>query len=156
MCKELFPAIEKIVKRDDWTFAQDGAPSHPSHLVQDFLKTKLKRRFIHAEDWPSSSPNVNPLDYFYWDFVKIKVYQGRSEKPLISEAELKKKKNLFEISVRMTWYRYGKQSNNLSPNESCGRKTRRAYQNVAWVMLLHKNSSLYLFLSLCKKIYSIL
>ena len=24
--KELFPAIEKVIKRDDWIFAQDGAP----------------------------------------------------------------------------------------------------------------------------------
>ena len=36
--KELFPAIEKIVNCDDWIFAQDGAPSHRSHLVQDFLE----------------------------------------------------------------------------------------------------------------------
>ena len=34
--KELFPAIEKVVKRDDWLFAQDGALSHRSHLMQDF------------------------------------------------------------------------------------------------------------------------
>ena len=26
--KELFPAIEQVVKRDDWIFAQDEAPSH--------------------------------------------------------------------------------------------------------------------------------
>ena len=26
--KELFPVIEKVVKRDDWIFAQDGPPSH--------------------------------------------------------------------------------------------------------------------------------
>ena len=32
--KELFPAIEKVVKCDDLIFAQDGAPSH---LVQDFI-----------------------------------------------------------------------------------------------------------------------
>ena len=24
--RELFPAIEKVIKRDDWIFAQDGAP----------------------------------------------------------------------------------------------------------------------------------
>ena len=48
--KELFLAIEKIVKRDDWIPAQNGALSHRSHLVQYFLKTKLKRRFIHAEE----------------------------------------------------------------------------------------------------------
>ena len=70
--------------------AQDGAPPHRSQLVQDFLKTKLKRRFIRAEEWPPSSPDVNPLDYFYWDFDKTKVYKGRSGKPFASESELKK------------------------------------------------------------------
>ena len=31
--KELFPAIEKVVIRDDWIFAQDWVPSHQSHSV---------------------------------------------------------------------------------------------------------------------------
>ena len=26
--KQLFPAIKKLVKRDDWIFLQDSAPSH--------------------------------------------------------------------------------------------------------------------------------
>ena len=76
--EELFPAIEKVVKRDDWIFAQDGVPSHRCHLVQDFLKTKLKCHFIHAKEWPPFSPDVNQLDCFYWNFVKTKVHKGRS------------------------------------------------------------------------------
>ena len=36
--KHLFPAIKKLVKRDDWIFAQDSAPSHQSNLVQNFLE----------------------------------------------------------------------------------------------------------------------
>ena len=36
--KELFSAIETVVKRDDWIFAQDGAQSHQSHSVQDFAE----------------------------------------------------------------------------------------------------------------------
>ena len=36
----MFPAIEQVVKRDDWIFAQDEAPSHWSHLEQDFLKQR--------------------------------------------------------------------------------------------------------------------
>ena len=91
MSKELFRAIEKVVKRDDWVFARDGAPSHRSHSVQDFLKTKLKRRFIRVEEWPLSSPDVNPLYHFYWNFAKTKVYTRRSGKPLTLEAVLKKK-----------------------------------------------------------------
>ena len=71
--KELFPTIEKVVKCDDWIFAQDGAPSCRFHLVQDFLKTKLKRRFIRAKEWPPSSPDINALDYSYWYFVMTNV-----------------------------------------------------------------------------------
>ena len=37
-------------------------------------------------------------------------------------------------------------------NENCTRKTKKMYQNAAvWLMLLHKNSSLYVLFSLCKK-----
>ena len=36
--KQLFPAIKKLVKRDDWILVQDSAPSHRSNLVQDFLE----------------------------------------------------------------------------------------------------------------------
>ena len=60
-------------------------------MVQDFLKTKLKRRFIRAEEWPPSLPDVNRPDYFHWNFFKTKVYEVRSGKLFASEAELKKK-----------------------------------------------------------------
>ena len=91
MPKEIFSALEKVVKRDDWIFAQDGELSHRSHLVHDFLKTKLKHHFIPAEEWSLSSPDVNPLDYFYWDFLKTKVYKERPDKSFVSETELKNK-----------------------------------------------------------------
>ena len=87
----MFPAIKKLVKRDDWIFVQDSAPSHRSNLVQDFLEKTLKRRFVKCVEWPPSSPDVNPLDYFFWDLVKTKVYQGRAGEPFSSEEELKTK-----------------------------------------------------------------
>ena len=89
--KQLFPAIKKLVKRDDWIFVQDSAPSHRSNLVQDFLEKTLKRRFVKCVEWPSSSPDVNPLDYFFWDLVKTKVCQGRAGEPFSLEEELKTK-----------------------------------------------------------------
>ena len=61
-----------------------------SQLVQDF-ETKLKHHFIRAEEWPLSSLDVNLLDYFYWEFAKTKVYEGKSGKLFASEAELKNK-----------------------------------------------------------------
>ena len=89
--KELFPAINRVVNRNDWIFAQDGVSSHTSNLVQGFLKDTLKRRFIAKDAWPPSSPDTNPLDYWFWDAVKLKVYEGRAGRPFDSEQELKNK-----------------------------------------------------------------
>ena len=76
------------MKRKDWIFAQDGASSHTSHMVQNFLKDELKSRFIKATEWPPSSPDTNPLDYYFWNKVKEKVYEGRHNKPFRDEKEL--------------------------------------------------------------------
>ena len=56
--------IKKMVWQDEKDFTLDGVPSHQSQLVQDFLKTKLKCCFIRTKEWPPSSRDVNPLDYF--------------------------------------------------------------------------------------------
>ena len=44
--KQLFPAIKKLVKRDDWILAQDSAPSHQSNLVKDLVEKTLTRCFV--------------------------------------------------------------------------------------------------------------
>lgn len=49
----------------------------------------VKHCFICVEEWPLLSPVLNPFDYFFWGFVKTRVYQGRC-KTLDSEDELKK------------------------------------------------------------------
>ena len=78
--KQLFPSINKVYKRNDWIFVQDSAPSHRSNIVQEFLKQELNRRFIKPSDWPPYSPDSNPLDYYFWNNVKEKVYEGRMNK----------------------------------------------------------------------------
>ena len=51
----------------------------------------MKCRFVKCVEWPPSSPDVNPLDYFFWDLVKTKVCQGRAGEPFSSEEQLKTK-----------------------------------------------------------------
>ena len=58
---QLFPSIMKTVGRQDWIFMQDGASSHTSNVVQNFLKDTLNKRFITKTRWPPASPDVNPL-----------------------------------------------------------------------------------------------
>ena len=94
--KQLIPDIEKVTKRRDWIFMQDGASSHTSNLVQNYLSDTMKKRFVRKTEWPPSSPDVNPLDYFFWDFVKTKVYAGRRGEPFANERELQAK-------IRSVW-----------------------------------------------------
>ena len=53
--------------------AQENAPSHRSNLVQDFLQETLHSRFIKTHEWPPSSPDSNPLDYYFWNKMKEKL-----------------------------------------------------------------------------------
>ena len=87
----MFPAIKKLVKRDDWLFAQDSAPSDRLNMVQDVLEKTLKSHLVKYLEWSSSSPELNPLDYFFWNLVKMKVYQGRAGELFSSEEKLKTK-----------------------------------------------------------------
>ena len=89
--KELIPDIERIMKRRNWMFIQNSAPSHRSNLVQDFLTEKIDKRFIKHNEWPPASPDCNPLDYYFWDKIKIKVYGDRFNQAFENEKALKKK-----------------------------------------------------------------
>lgn len=88
---ELIPAAESLYPNDDFTFVQDSAPSHRANKIQSFLKEKLKSRFVKNTDWPPSSPDCNPLDYYFWDRVQEKVFEDRHCNPFTSTEELKER-----------------------------------------------------------------
>ena len=69
---------------------EDGASSHTANIAQQFLKETFGRRFIRKDQWPPNSSDYNPLDYYFWDAVKRKVYDVRRER-FTSLAELKKR-----------------------------------------------------------------
>ena len=66
---DLIPAVEAMYPNKDFTFVQDSAPSHRANQVQNFLKQKLKSRFVKNTDWPPKSPDCNPLDYYFWNHI---------------------------------------------------------------------------------------
>ena len=93
---DLIPAVEAMYPNKDFTFVQDSAPSHRANQVQNFLKQKLKSRFVKNTDWPPKSPDCNPLDYYFWDHVPEKVYDGCYCYPFATIDELK-------IRIRDVW-----------------------------------------------------
>ena len=70
---DLLPAVEAMYPNKDFTFVQDSAPSHHANQVQNFLKQKLKSRFVKNTDWPPKSPDCNPSDYYFWDRLQENV-----------------------------------------------------------------------------------
>ena len=60
---------------------QDGAPPHWSTNVRNWLNENLPERWIGrggAQDcnitWPPRSPDMTPMDYFLWGYIKSKLY----------------------------------------------------------------------------------
>lgn len=76
----IVPAIHTI--RGDCFFQQDGAPPHYDINVRAFLNQTFPERWIGrrgAVEWPARSPDLTPLDFFFWGFLKTKVYETRPQ-----------------------------------------------------------------------------
>lgn len=71
----LFPQLEEI--EDRIIFQQDGAPPHYHNSVTDALNMRFPLRWIGRGGpipWPPRSPDITPLDFFCWGYVKNIVY----------------------------------------------------------------------------------
>jgi len=65
----LMPWIVKFYDPQRVMFVQDSAPAHGSKKVQKYLKEHLPL-FVPKETWPSSSPDLNPCDYWMWSVIE--------------------------------------------------------------------------------------
>ena len=68
MEKNVLPNTKKLYGEDYYCFQQDGAPSHTANITQAWCKENLTD-FLTKEEWPPSSPDCNPLDYFVWSYM---------------------------------------------------------------------------------------
>ena len=59
-------------------FQQDGHPAHYARVVTDYLHLTFPQRWIGRNGpilWPPRSPDLTPLDFFLWGYVKDKVFR---------------------------------------------------------------------------------
>ena len=65
----LWPRIRHRVRRDRLWFQQDGATVHTTAAVRQWLEEKFDGRVISRlteRPWPSRSPDLSPLDHWFW------------------------------------------------------------------------------------------
>ena len=81
--------ILPIVKKDgnrligpDFTFQQNGSKSHTSRATIEAIES-MGVSLIGPQIWPPNSPDLNPLDYFFWNEVeahlKTKTFKNANE-----------------------------------------------------------------------------
>lgn len=64
-------------------YQQDGAPAHTAKANIDLLKEKFQGRVISSKapfspyQWPPHSPDLNPLDFWFWTALKAIIKRQR-------------------------------------------------------------------------------
>jgi transposase len=75
---KFFPAIQRFTDPCYVRFMQDGAPAHFACAVRSWLNEKFKNRWIGRSSpnmpWPARSPDLTPMDFFLWGYIKSLVY----------------------------------------------------------------------------------
>lgn len=64
----LLPNAKKLYKDDYYCFQQDSAPSHKAKQTVRWLEANVPD-FISPQEWPASSPDLNPLDFCVWGYM---------------------------------------------------------------------------------------
>lgn len=72
------PQLQQMDALDHITFMQDGAPPHIARNVREFIQDRfgdrvISRYFHHS--WPPRSPDLTPMDFWFWGFLKSAVYR---------------------------------------------------------------------------------
>ena len=78
----VLPALQRKRVMDRIIFQQDGAPAHihkdvKAFLLQNFGEKVVSRHFEFS--WPARSPDLTPMDFFFWGYIMSLVYAQKIE-----------------------------------------------------------------------------
>ena len=65
----VIPWCNQVASGRPWVWQQDSAPAHKSKETKAWLQKECYD-FVPFSHWLTSSPNLNPLDYFVWSYVE--------------------------------------------------------------------------------------
>ena len=76
------PALQRQNALSEVVWMQDGAPPHIGSSVKRVLSQQFGDRVISRHfpfPWPPRSPDLTPMDFWLWGYLKSKVYQFRPQ-----------------------------------------------------------------------------
>uniref|UniRef100_A0A914CNM1 Tc1-like transposase DDE domain-containing protein n=1 Tax=Acrobeloides nanus TaxID=290746 RepID=A0A914CNM1_9BILA len=90
MLREFFFDIRKQISAfEKPIFMHDDSPAHRKLDVQEFLEHEVPHHWIgvgsNYSNWPHHSPDIIPLNYFLWGFIKSQIYKTPIESDDIVE-----------------------------------------------------------------------
>ncbi|KAI6651101.1 Transposase [Oopsacas minuta] len=106
---EIASAGEKLFQNHPWTYQQDSAPAHASKVSQGWFREQDR---FHKDEWPPSSPDLNPLDYSVWANLESKACE-KSHKSLES----------LKVSLLSEWQKIPQEELRKAVHQFWGRLT---------------------------------
>ena len=71
--ENVIPQLESQSFLETIWWQQDDAPPHYARSVRNYLEEVFNNRWISRRgpiEWPPRSPDLNPLDFFLWGYLK--------------------------------------------------------------------------------------
>nr|XP_012152408.1 PREDICTED: uncharacterized protein LOC105664076 [Megachile rotundata] len=105
--------------RKNMYLQHDGAPAHYAADVRSYLDEAFQDRCIGrrgAIAWPARSPDLNPLDFFFWEYLKKEVYRVEVSSPEEAIARIHGAVACITPDMLRVY--------KLTPKKECGRASR--------------------------------
>lgn len=80
-CENILPTFLEdipLLQRQSIVYQHDGAPAHYSRNVREILNRRFPNKWIGRggpTSWPPRSPDLNPIDFWLWGYLKNEVYK---------------------------------------------------------------------------------
>ena len=113
---KVWPLLRHQASRKKLYFMQDGATCHTTQMNLDYLKSKFGNRVISNKTeipWPPNSPDLNPLDFFFWGHSMNHVFRSQPAtiedlKPVVNDFARNMSREIILKACKSAYVRFEK------------------------------------------------